>query len=45
MISGKALILLKKEDFIERSPSAGDVLYNILQKQLDGQNKSSGENH
>lgn len=35
------MILMKKEDFIERAPSAGDVLFNILQKLLDTQNKSA----
>ena len=33
-------MLLKKEDFVERAPSAGDVLYNILHKLLESQAKT-----
>ncbi|XP_013384940.1 transcription factor ETV6 isoform X2 [Lingula anatina] len=34
-MNGKALTMLKKEDFIERVPNAGDILYNTLQKMTE----------
>lgn len=40
-MNGKALILLRREDFVERAPSAGDVLYNIFHKLLESQSKNS----
>lgn len=31
-MNGKGLLLLKKQDFIARSPKCGDVLYESLQR-------------
>ncbi|PVD33933.1 hypothetical protein C0Q70_05195 [Pomacea canaliculata] len=40
-MNGKALCLLNRNDFMERDPSSGDVLYNALQRLLQGKNDIS----